>query len=252
MKKFFDLRDLLADWPDDEENHVRVGRGSDGREIMQVRTPLGVEQLELQGRPDGQRPHGMESLLDYQRARLQEAEAAGKGKGFKLDTKACEELFEESVMFYFRYVHLFQEGDWPRAIRDTTRNLGLFDFVHRYAKREQDRMHLEQWRPYVVRMNAVARAMLEWEAGRHAVALQIVRDAMAVIEGLAELESEMFQHERTQSLEALRDLAAQVEKTRPLSEVEVLERELHKAVEAERFERAAELRDRIRVLRARG
>ena len=40
------------------------------------------------------------------------------------------------------------------------------------------------------------------------------------------------------------------ERTQPLSELELLERELHKAVEAEQFERAASLRDQIRLLRA--
>ena len=50
--------------------------------------------------------------------------------------------------------------------RDTaTRNLRLFDFVHQHAHRKEDRHHLEQWRPYILRINAVARAWqesLEW------------------------------------------------------------------------------------------
>jgi hypothetical protein len=251
MKKNFDLRDWVADWPYDTENYVRLVRGSDGREIMQVRTPIGIEQFELQDRPDGLRPHGMDSWLDYHRARLQEAETAGKGRALKLNAEECEELFEESILYYLRYLHLFHMRDWPRVIRDTTRNLGLFDFIHRHGKREQDRMHLEQWRPYLTRMNSVARTMLEWEAGRHAVALQILQEASTVIEGLTEIDSEAFQNERERALEAIRDLAAQVEKTQPLTELQTLERELHQAVESEQFERAATLRDRIRALRPR-
>jgi len=49
---------------------VCVARGVDGRPIMQVRTPLGIEQYELDGRPDGRHPHDMESVLDFQHARL--------------------------------------------------------------------------------------------------------------------------------------------------------------------------------------
>lgn len=250
MSNTFDLRDWLSDWPYDPENTARIVRGSDGREVMQVRTPLGLEQFELQGRPDGSRPHDAESVFDFQRTRRERLESQGKADSFSLSTDVCGELFEEGVLYYFRYLHLFQLHNWPRVIRDTARNLALFDFVNRHAKREQDRLHLEQWRPYLLRMNCVARAMLEWEAGHHDAALRIARDAVAKIEALTDLETEAFQYERQRSLEALQDLIKQIERTQPLSELELLERELHKAVEAEQFERAASLRDQIRLLRA--
>jgi len=252
MSKSFDLKDWLSDWPYNPENTARIVRGSDGREIMQVRTPLGVEQFELQGRPDGLRPHNAESALDFHRSRFDRMEKQGKASSFSLNANDCAELFEEGVLYYFRYLHLFQLHNWPRVIRDTARNLALFDFVNRHAKREQDRLHLEQWRPYLLRMNAVARAMLEWEAGRHDAALRIARDAVEKIEALPELEAESFHCERERSLEALQDLIKQIERTQPLSERELLERELRKAVEAEQFERAASLRDRIRLLRTEG
>jgi len=249
MSKTFDLRDWLGDWPYDPENTARIVRGADGREIMQVRTPLGLEQFELQGRPDGLRPHNAESALDFYRIRLERLESQGKADSFSLTANECGELFEEGVLYYFRYLHLFQLHNWPRVIRDTARNLALFDFVHRHAKREQDRIHLEQWRPYLLRMNSVARAMVDWEAGRHDAALRIARDAIGKVEALPELEAESFQYERQRSLEALQDLIKQIERTQPLSELELLERELHKAVASEQFERAASLRDRIRTLR---
>lgn len=249
MSKTFDLRDWLSDWPYDPEKTARIVHGSDGREVMQVRTPLGFEQFELQGRPDGGRPHNAESAFDFQRARLARQEAQGKADSFSLNVNECAELFEEGVLYYFRYLHLFQLQDWSRAIRDTARNLSLFDFVHQHAKREQDRLHLEQWRPYLLRMNAIARAMVEWESNRHDAALRIAREAIAKIEALSELEIEAFQYERQRSQEALQDLIKQIQKTQPLSELELLERELHKAVETEQFERAATLRDRIRALR---
>jgi len=249
MLKPFDLRDWLRDWPYDPERNARIVRGSDGREIMQVRTPLGIEQLELQGRPDGLRPHNAESALDFYQAKFDRLSAQGKADAFHLSPSECAELFEEGTLVYLRYLHLFQLRDWPRAIRDTDRNLRLFDFVHEHARREEDRHHLEQWRPYLLRMNAIARSMLEWENGRHTAALQIARDAITRIEALPEQENETFQYERQRSLEALQDLIQQIEQTQPLSEMELLERELHQAVEAEEFERAATLRDRIRLLR---
>ena len=243
-----DLRTLLDGWPYDPENAVRLARGDDGRPIMQVRTPLGIEQYELDGRPDGRHPHNMESVLDFQRARLAAAHTEGSKSPCHLSAEECAELFAEGLLYYYRYLHLFQIRDWTRTVRDTARNLELYEFVHRYARRKEDRTHLEQWRPYVLRMNAVARAMLELETRAHDRALTILRETIVQIEALPELDNQTFEVERERSLEALRETAANIEKNRPLSEREQLERELRKAVEAERFERAAELRDRIRVL----
>ena len=251
MSENFDLRNWLRDWRFDPENPARIVHGDDGREVLQVRTPLGVEQYELEGRPDGVRPHNAESALDFYRERLARLDQQGKAETFALSNGECAELFDESLLYYFRYLHLFQLRRWKRVIRDTNRNLALFDFVQTHAKRESDRRHLEQWRSYLLRMNVVARAMVEWEAGRHGEALRVVRETIARIEALPDLETETFTTERDRSLEALRELVAQIEQTRPLSEVERLERELTQAVSAEKFEQAASLRDRIRVLRTR-
>jgi hypothetical protein len=251
MSENFDLKKWLRDWPFDPENSARIVHGDDGREVMQVRTPLGVEQYELEGRPDGARPHNAESALDFYRERLARLDQQGKAETFVLNAGECAELSDESLLYYFRYLHLFHLRRWKRVIRDTNRNLALFDFVHAHAKRESDRQHLEQWRPYLLRMNVVARAMVEWEAGRHGEALRVVRETIARIEALTDLDTETFDTERQRSLEALRELVAQIEQTQPLSEVERLERELVQAVSAEKFEQAASLRDRIRVLRSR-
>ena len=45
-------------------------------------------------------------------------------------------------------------------------------------------------------------------------------------------------------------MASQIEESKPVSELEHLERELRQAIETQHFERAADLRDRIRALRA--
>lgn len=244
-----DLRDVLRAWPFDPDDHVRLAHGADGREVMQVRTPMGIEQYELEGRPDGARPYGVESALVHQLQRLEAARAAGREAAFRLSAEECAELFTEAVLYYYRYLHLFQIKDWPRVVRDTHRNIGLFDLVRQYAHRREDRLHLEQWRPYVLRMNAIAAAMIEWDREHHAAALAIVRRASERIEALPELDDETFKFERDRSLQALRELAEQIEITRPLSELERLERALRTAVAEQQFERAAELRDRIRVLR---
>ncbi len=249
MNDSMDLRNLLKSWPYDPDHEARIVPGDDGREILQVRTPLGVEQYELEGRPDGARSHGAESALEYHQQRLEEAKAKGREADFDLSPRQCAELFNEGTLYYFRYVRLFQLKDWPRTIRDTARNLGLFDLVHRYARREEDQQFLEKWRPYILRVNASAAAIMEWEKRAYDQALGLIQQARENIESLVDSEDETFQFERERSLTALRELAEQIQKNKPVSDVEKLERQLRRAIQSQEFERAAQLRDRIRELR---
>jgi hypothetical protein len=244
-----DLRDILQGWPYDPENDARILKGEDGREVLQVRTPMGIEQYEMDGRPDGQRPHGMESALEFHLGRLQAAKAAGGEAEFDLNQRECSELFNEGTLYYFRYVRLFQLKDWPRTVRDTARNLRAFDFVHRYARREQDQQFLEKWRPYILRVNGCAAAMLAVEQGAYDKALRLVNEGIEKIEAIDDMDDETFRFERERSLTALRELAEQIRKNRPLSELERLEHQLRRAIETQEFERAAQLRDRLRELR---
>src|SRR5689334_19556885 len=128
-----DLRDLLQSWPYDPEDNVRLTTGADGRELLQVRLPLGIEQYEMEGRPDGEKPHGHESILDYQMERLAGARRTGQETEFKLSPDECMELFNEGTLYYYRYLYLYQAQQWAAVVRDAARNLALFDFVHSFA-----------------------------------------------------------------------------------------------------------------------
>jgi hypothetical protein len=249
MANAIDLRKALQEWPYDPDDDSRIVRGEDGREILQVRTPVGLEQYELEGRPDGARPHGKESALEFYVQRLEEAKTAGKESDFELDPRECAELFNEGTLYYFRYVRLFQLRDWKRTLRDTARNLRVFDLVHGYAQREEDQQFLEKWRPYILRVNASAAAMLELETRSYEKALRITNETIEKIETLDDLEDDTFKFERERSLNAMRELADQIQKNRPLSEIEKLEHQLQRAIDRQEFERAAQLRDRIRELR---
>ncbi len=249
MSETADLRRLLAGWPYRENENLRIVRGDDDREILQVRLPLGLEQLEMAGRPDGKRPQGRESVLDYHLERLGRARAAGREEAFEVKPEECLDLFSEGTLYYQRYLYCFQLRRFAETVRDTERNLRLFDFIHRYAAREEDRAYLEKWRPYVIRMHAAARAMIEVGARRHEPALRIIRQAIDQIEALEELDDDTFRYERKRSLMALGEFVNQLERTRPRGELETLEQELKKAVAAQEFERAAVLRDRLRELR---
>ncbi len=65
-----DLDDVIQGWPYDPEPGevlARELRARDGRSVLQIRVELGVLQLEISGRPDGARPHGFATYLDYLR-----------------------------------------------------------------------------------------------------------------------------------------------------------------------------------------
>src|SRR5260370_611362 len=192
MSETPDLRKILKSWPYDPEKDARIIPGENGRDALQVRTPLGIEQYELEGRPDGARPHGLESALEFQMRRLEEAKVASRETEFDLSPSECAELFSEGTLYYLRYVRLFQLRDWARTLRDTARNLRVFDFVNRYARRPEDRQFLEQWRPYIMRINACAAAMQELDKGNYERAFRLVNEVTARIQALERMHDETF------------------------------------------------------------
>src|SRR5947208_14793797 len=81
-----DITPLLKGWDYEPGTiNVRRIRGSDGQPKLQMRVELGLLQMELTGRPDGAKPHGFDSLLDYFEAELKEHRSRhGTELGFNL------------------------------------------------------------------------------------------------------------------------------------------------------------------------
>src|SRR5205823_12516453 len=106
-----DLNTVLRDWPH-ESGAIKVRKivGLDGREKLQLRIDLGVLQMEINGRPDGQRPHNCESLLAYHQLRA--AHTEGCGDTYELTSEQCAELQQEGIQYYHRYLSLFQINDF--------------------------------------------------------------------------------------------------------------------------------------------
>src|SRR4030095_13280117 len=171
-----DLRSFLGSWPYDSENNVRVTRGADGREIILVRQPMGLEEYEIDGRPDGRRVHGMESVFAFHHARLDAAKQTNAANGLDLSANDCAELFDESVLYHHRLRVLFRLKDWTRVERDAAHNLRLIEFIKQHARCEEDRVQLDHWRPDIARIDSVARAMILLEKGQYRDALRIACD----------------------------------------------------------------------------
>lgn len=73
-----DISKILEAWSynPDQINARRI-IADDGDERIQVRLDLGILQMHITGRPDGTRPMGFESLLEYFEAKLDEAREGG-------------------------------------------------------------------------------------------------------------------------------------------------------------------------------
>ncbi len=243
-----DIGRIIKGWDHDPEDlQVRIVPGDDGREKLQMRIDLGILQMELAGRPDGQRPEGADSLLDALEA--QARKLASEGDDFTLEPEACALLMREGVQYYHRYVALFHLERYDLVARDTARNLHLFAFAVRHASRPRDRIQFDQYRPYVTMMHARALGLAALERGDYKEAIARIDDGIAGIRAfLRDYEQEENEAE-CQELKFLLSWHRQVEQDRPIGPVERLEQQLDLAVATEDFEEAAEIRDQIRRLR---
>lgn len=251
-----DISDILADWPFDRTRpNIRLIQADSGEPLLQVRLDLGLLQMHVDGRPDGQTPHGYRSLLEYYESMADDAQAMaeeGEGSGeFELSPEDCKLLREEAAQYYHRYVALLVLNDFDGVIRDTGRNLRLIEFLLKHAQEESDRRSMVHYRPFIitVRTRALAGQMIRSNETKAAVAL--------IDEGLDALQDAFAGAGEPEAFEASaerRTLAGMREAIQPKlmpSQAAELEARLERALEAENYELAAILRDEIKSLRDR-
>ena len=249
-----DIGSILEGWdyrPD--EISVRKIIGIDGKEKVQMRLDLGLLQMEVDGRPDGKRPYGKESLLDYYESLVEEHRAKYETiENFKLDGEDCARLQQEGIQYYYRYLSFFHLEEYEKVIRDTGRNLRLFAFVRDYVSSDHDAFSFDQYRPYVAMMNTRAKASIS-------LAKKDYNGALAEIESGIEAIGEFFkEYDRESLIEScgevifLRDWAKEIRENKPLTLNDKLEQRLKLAVEREDYEEAARLRDEMKKLKESG
>lgn len=243
-----DIGGILRDWAY-EHGHVmaRRIRGDDGCDKIQLRLDLGLLQMATAGRPDGERPHDCESLLDYHEGLLRKHIArCGSAEGFELDERACELLRAEGVMYYHRYLAAFVLEDFESVARDAARNLRLFDFCGAHAREAADRHILEQYRPYVTMMCARARGMIALRDNRPKAAQDAVRKGIEQIRAYYSRFGQDDEFASCSEVAILRGLATEIEARIPVDPLEKLRHDLDNAICEERYEEAARLRDQLR------
>jgi len=256
-----DITSALRDWdfhPD--EVTARVIVGEDGAEKIQLRLDLGLLQMEVDGRPDGRRIDGQPSWLDLHEQRQREHDAANPdGAPYQLRHEDCAELLREGVQYYHRYVTFWALDRYEACARDTERNLRLILFVREHAKLERDRLQFDQWRPYVAMMHARAVATPLRQAGEVDAAVAAIDNGIRRIERFLADYGREEQADQVNELMFLkrwrREVAGEGHRrlprpadAEPDDPVEALQRKLDAAVEEERYEEAASLRDELRRL----
>lgn len=246
-----DITPIVEGWDyRPERPAVRQVLGEDGRPKIQLRLDLGLLQMEVTGRPDGKRPHGYETILEYyQSMALQSEGRAGNDAEFQLSEEDCMKLQLESMQFYHRRISWLELGEYQAAEKDADHNLRIIEFAVKYAQTDQLRETFTQWKPFILVHRTMARARMAWEQKHFDEAISHIEEG---IESIADTYREQGREDAIESsgeIAYLRKWAHEIDQTRPLTLEQRLERELAEAVSREMFERAAVLRDRLQMLR---
>jgi hypothetical protein len=218
----------------------------DGVPKLQMRQDLGLLQMEMEGRPDGDKPHGRESLLDFYEEQLSiHTSKHGTEMGFQLTGDQCQALRDEAVMYYYRYLSLFVLEEFPGVVRDTDRNLRVLDICGKFATDEQDRLILEQYRPYITMMNVRAQASIHLESKHYGDALKCVDEGLEKIRQFYQRFGQEEAFGRSNEVRVLKRFSRDIQRKLPIDPMQRLRRRLERAVREERYEDAAKLRDEI-------
>jgi len=243
-----DISRLLREWSHDHTKvNVRRIIGEDGREKIQLRVDLGILQMELDGRPDGKRPFGKESLLEYYLHSLKKHKLENKTEdGFELSREDCLNLQQEALQYYHRYLSLFYLGDYESVVRDTKRNLKVFDLIKNYASDQKDKTGFEQFRPFVLMMFTRAKASIALKDKNYDLAITQVKRGVEQIEKIQDDEIVNQALNTSTEINFLQRWMKEISKLKPEDPIEKLERKMNEAVQSEDFELAAKLRDQLR------
>jgi hypothetical protein len=249
----FDISPLLDEWEyQPGQIGVRQFKGKDGVQKIQLRVDLGVLQMNAHGRPDGKTPYGYESLLEYFEARLVKYRKShdGEDESFELKAEDCSRLQQEAIQYHHRYICLFQLQDYAGVVRDTKRNLKVFDMVENYAASEDLAWSLNQFRPQVLMMLARAKGSMALSSDDYTEAIDAVKNGLEQLRDFYQKHGRHEMVEQSGEIQSLELWLKELQAKRPLTKREKLESELNEAIRREDYEEAAKVRDTLRNLRA--
>lgn len=246
MSERHDIDGVIRHWPyKPGAISARRVRAKDGRDVLQMRVEMGLLQMETVGRPDGLRPHGATTYLDWLRDR-----SASQGEAFILTDAQCMELDREFLQFYHRRICWLALREFHRAVEDADHTLAMMDFALLHSPGNEWTLSHEQYRGFVLFHRTQAAALAELEHAGADAAIEAINRGLEQIRMVcaAEEGDEQSTEEGDEDLEE--EQVAQLTQLKEWIRQEyqigrTLHEQLAEAVAAEEYERAAELRDKI-------
>jgi hypothetical protein len=239
MTEHFDIDFILHQWPfKPGVIAARLIRASDSREVLQMRVEMGVLQMEVTGRPDGEHPGGADNCLEWL-----EGLAESEGGDFSLTEEHCAEIDREFVLYYHRRICCLALRQFPLAISDSDYTLALMDFVAKYSPSQEWILSHEQYRPFVLFHRIQAATMLDLQDSGPEVAIETINQGL---EEMRAVFNNFEAEDRFENDELIIQLRRMQEALRQEYHVgKTLAEQLADAVAAEEYERAARLLDQI-------
>ncbi len=238
MKRQIHLDDLLSQWKFDPATlNVRLVKGKDGRDVIQMRVDMGILQLETTGRPDGGQFREFETVLDY----LQDEQARDPQR--TLSEEECTEVDREFMQLYHRRICWLRLQFYHRAVMDADHTLRLMDLSAAMSDDEEWAGSHEQYRPFVLFHRTQAEALGELEENTAEEAVQAINTGLETIRGFFashDAEDHFDEDELVIRLVELRESLRS-----EYSVGQTLKEQLDDAVEHEQYELAARLRDEL-------
>ena len=274
-----DIGRLLEEWPHEPGKlNVRMIRTDDGDERLQIRLDLGILQMHVDGRPDGARPDGFESLLELFEARVDAGMSRDDGAGppdqappedadagsemdrdfdgesgpvTRFTAEECQALRDEAVQYYHRYLSLLALEEFERVIRDTSRNLRVVELVGKHGEDEEERSSMEPFRPSITMMRARALASLAMRDNETKAALLALDEGLDALHRHFEQRGELDQYVQSSEVHMLQSMREALVPKLPVSQKAELTERLEQALEQENYRLAAILRDELELIERR-
>ena len=221
---------------------ARLIKGGDGRRVIQMRVDLGVLQIETEGRPDGQHPHGCATYFDYLRRRAREAEAGDTP--FRLDEDECQEADREFLQFYHRRICWLALHEYEKAVADADHTLAFMDFLRAHSPSEAYTQAHEQYRGFVTFQRTQGAAALALAQNDPEAAIDEVRRGLSRLRDFFAAQDAEDHMEADGMVRHLRKIEDFVRREHRIGAT--LREQLDQAIANEEYETAARLRDELR------
>jgi len=145
------------------------------------------------GRPDGDRPYGEDSILDYLIRNR-------SGDTVELGDEDLTALRDESWQYYVRRNFCFLLEDYYQAREDAEHNLGICDLIDRSAAGDAAKWSYLRWWPWIERDRAIAQAMSDLAQGEAEEAATGLYRAQRTIEQFGEKHADQYGEEEGEDL----------------------------------------------------